>query len=291
MAAGLVLTAGHSPRVAAGEKITAYVSIRPQGYFVQKVGGDLVEVKTLISPGQSHETFDPTPRTLADLAGADIYFTMGLPFEKNLSAKIAATMPNLVRGDLLKNITLLKSPLHGHHDHDIDHGEYDTHVWMDPGRVKTMAANIADCLGRLDTLHRENYQANARAFQIELDVISGTISERLAPYEGKTFYVFHPAFGYFAESFGLKQAAVEFEGKEPSARQLAELVDRIKNEKITTIFIQPQFSRKGADTIARELGVKIEIMDPLEYNYLDNLAYIAEALVASFKGSEAGPNE
>ncbi len=109
------------------------------------------------------------------------------------------------------------------------------------------------------------------------------LRNELLPYKGKTFYVFHPAFGYFAAAFGLKQRAVEAGGRSPSPRQLAALIEQARKEKVRIIFVQPQFDQKGAEAIARAIDGTVINLDPLAYDVLGNFSRIAESLDRSFQ--------
>jgi zinc transport system substrate-binding protein len=149
---------------------------------------------------------------------------------------------------------------------------------MNPRLVKIQARNICEALSRLDPRHREEYVANRKAFEADLDRVDARISRSLAPLKGGKMYVFHPAFGYFADAFGLSQVPIEIEGKEPAARQLAELVDRAKKDRVRVLFVQPQFSARGAETMAKAIGGVVVPIDPLARDYLANLEKIATAV-------------
>jgi zinc transport system substrate-binding protein len=261
-----------SIRAETAKKIKAIVSILPQEYFVKRVGGDYVEVQVLVPPGQSPETFEPTPRQMAALSVADIYFRIGLPFENQLVGKIAAANPRLKIVDTRDGITL--------HAEDIQHGhgsasDMDPHIWLDPKLVEIQAANIARGLSEIDSTHRDVFERNLKEFQADLRRVDSLIAEVLAPLKGRTFYVFHPAYGYFGAAYGLKQKAVEVGGKEPGAKQLAELIDQAKKENVRIIFVQPQFSKASAETVAKAIGGAVVPLDPLAGNYLENLEKMA----------------
>ena len=96
--------------------------------------------------------------------------------------------------------------------------------------------------------------------------------------KGKPFFVFHPSFGYFADDYGLEQIAVETGGSEPSARQLARLIDQARSSDVRVIFVQPQFSRKSAETVAAEIGGAVIPIDPLARDYIENLEQMARAV-------------
>jgi zinc transport system substrate-binding protein len=263
-------------------KLTVFVSILPQAFFLERIGGKHVDVSVFVGEGQSPHTYEPTPRQMAKLASAKAYFAIGVPFEKSVLRKIRQSRKTLVIVETQKGIA--RRTLAGHdHDHGEGHeakgrGTTDPHIWMDPKLVKIQAKNICDALCRLDPVHRGDYTENLKTFQADLDRVDARISHSLAPFRGRRMYVFHPAFGYFADSYGLVQTPVEIEGKEPGARQLASLIERAKKDRVKVIFVQPQFSMKSAEIIAKGIGGVVVPMNPLERDYLTNLEKIAFAV-------------
>lgn len=263
-----------------GEKIKTFVSIISQRYFVERVGGELVAVRVLVGEGQSHETYEPSPAQMSQLAGSRIFFAIGAPFERALVPKIAGVFPELPVIDTSKGVKFISfSPGSGEHGPD-------PHIWLDPKRVRIIARNIHEGLARIDPVHREMYRKNLEAFQDDLNKLDSEIAEILAPIKGRKIYVFHPAFGYFCESYGLQQVALEVEGKEPSARQIARLIENTRKENVKTIFVQPQFSQKSARAIARAIGGKVVTINPLPENYLTEMKKMAETIRASLAGKE-----
>jgi len=256
-------------------KIAAFVSILPQAYFVERVGGEFVEVQVLVPSGQSPATFEPTPRQMAAMSRAEVYFRVGMPFEKQLVAKLAAANPKLKIVNTDSGVDLLPSAAHDEHGGHDHHSELDPHIWLDPELVQIQAENIARGLSELDSAHRGEFEKNLRLFQADLRRVDSLIAEVLAPLAGRTFYVFHPAYGYFGAAYGLKQKAVEMGGKEPSAKQLAQLIEQARAEGVRVIFVQPQFSRASAQTVARAIDGAVVALDPLAGNYLENLETMA----------------
>ena len=265
-----------------GEKINVFVSILPQAYFVERVGGEFVDVSVMVSPGQSPETYSPTPKQMSDLDGARAYFAIGLPFENQLLRKIREVFKNLDIVSTQEGIELRPMEAHeGESGHE--HGSLDPHVWMDPLAVKTISKNIYDELIKLDSAHQPAYEKNLTVFQTELDSLNSLIASRLEPYKGRHIFVFHPVYGYFADRYGLKQTAVEIEGKEPSARQLAAFIEMARDDSVKVIFVQPQFSTKTAETVASAVGGVVVRVDPLARDYINNLGYITDRLVEGLK--------
>jgi zinc transport system substrate-binding protein len=267
-----------------GEKTTVFVSILPQVYFVERVGGPYVEVEVLVPPGQSPATYGPTAGQMVRLSNAKVLFTIGVPFEKAFLPKLASTHPDLRVVDTRARVELRPmSEEHAHGDED-ERGPRDPHIWLDPKRVKIQAKTIHDELVRIDPGHAEGYRANLESFHEELDALDAKIAKILAPFKGRAFYVFHPTYGYFAERYGLQQVAVETEGKEPGPKHLASLIDRAKRDGVKAIFVQPQFSHSSAKTIAREIGGEVVTLDPLAKDYIRNLERMAEELRQALSG-------
>lgn len=149
---------------------------------------------------------------------------------------------------------------------------------MSPRLVKIQARAICEALARLDPAGKAHFEANLKAYSAELDRLDARLAARLAPLKGRKMYVFHPAFGYFADAYGLLQVPIETEGKEPGPRQLARLVDQAKRDQVKVMFVQPQFSTKSARAVAASLGGAVVPIDPLARDYLANLERLAAAV-------------
>lgn len=291
VAIGLLSACDRQPVRNPSNQIRAFVTILPQAYFVERVGGSHVSVGVMVGPGQSYHSYEPTPRQIADLSEAQVYFTVGVPFERALVEKVRSTNPHLIVIDTRNGIRLRATADHcGDESHD--HGdEGDPHVWLDPKLVQIQAATIAEALTRLDSQHAAEYAANRRAFQADLDATSTRIARELAPFKGREFFVFHPSFGYFGDAFGLKQLAVEESGKEPGGSELARLITRAREAGVHTIFVQPQFASHSAQTVASEIGGDVVAIDPLARDYLANLDDMAGKIAASFRATRGGAND
>lgn len=274
--------------VCAEAEISAFVSIQPQAYFLERVGGQHVNVEVLVGEGQSPATFEPSPQQMARLSSARAYFAIGVPFEKNLLKKIRQTHKKLVIVETQKGVVYRHLEGH-HHEHDAKgggehhHGIPDPHIWMDPNLVKVQAANMRDALCELDPANTEDYSRNLKLFVSDLDQVDKRIRAALAPVKGKSMYVFHPAFGYFADAYGLRQIPIEIEGKEPSAKQLARIIDKAKKDGVRVIFVQPQFSRKSAESIAGAIEGAVVPINPLARDYLANLDRMASSVAKGIR--------
>jgi zinc transport system substrate-binding protein len=268
-------------------KIQAFVSILPQAYFVERVGGEFVEVTVLVGPGQSPATYDPSPHEIGHLSDANVYFKIGVPFEVRLLEKAKKIIPNLNIIDTQAGIELRTFESHDPHpDHDHHDNGDDPHVWLDPQLVKIQAATIATELKRLMPSHAEEFEANLADFQNDLDKLDAHIAEMMRPYSKRRFYVFHPSYGYFADRYDLNQVAVEVAGKGPGARQLGILTDQAQADGISAIFVQAQFATGPVEAISHEIGVEVVQIDPLARDYIQNLEQMADRIARSFNGDQ-----
>lgn len=267
---------GSAEQGAHGPALQAWVSIAPQAFFVRRIGGNHVRVETLLAPGQSPATFDPTPKQLVRLAKADVYFRIGVPFEQALIGKLASVTQRVSIIDTRKGVALREMDRGHDHNHDGSAGAFDPHIWLDPALVKIQSRTICEALCESDPARADTYRRNLATFESELEAVADLIRRRLAPIQGRRFYVIHPAYGYFADAFGLAQVAVEVSGKAPSAKKLGRLIDRMRRDGVRTIFVQPQFGMGSAQAIAQAIGGQVVPLDPMAGDYLVNLDDIAK---------------
>ena len=277
--AGAILLVGSEAAVAAEPRLSVFVSILPQVEFVERVGGRRVDVRALVLPGQNPATYSPTPKQLFELSRADVYFRIGVPFENALIPRIRSAMKDLRVVDTRKGIRQREMLGHGrrHENEEADGHEagLDPHIWLDPMLVKQQVQTMRDALSELNPDGAAEYEVNCRAYCDELDRAHERVGRALAPLRGREFFVFHPAYGYFADAYGLKQVAVEAEGKEPGPRQLTALVAAAKERGVKVIFVQPQFDKRNALAIAEAIGGVAVDLDPLAGDYIRNLEEMA----------------
>ena len=285
---GFLASAHISAQEAVETPIPVFVSILPQAYFVERIGGEVVEVNVLVGPGQSPATYEPTPQQIARLSDAKLYFTIGVPFERYLLKRlgIAVNGTRLVETFRTTYDFVGFDDVREHHAEETghhDHGDFDPHIWLDPDLAKLQARAICDGLVMADPTNEQYYESNLNILQADLDSVDARISEQLAPYEGRDFYVFHPAFGHFGRAYGLHQVAIEESGKEPSAKQLADLISKAETDGVKVIVVQEQFSTREAEAVADAVGARIVQLDPLSRDYLTNLENIAKVLADALK--------
>lgn len=268
--------------------VRVVTSILPQAHFVERIGGPAVRVDVLVGPGQSPATYEPTPKQMANLSQSAILFAVGVPFERPLLSQISEMMPQLkivkTQDNIPKELRLQMED-HAHHDpdHAHDHGELDPHIWLDPALVKIQSRGICDALAEAMPEKREFFEANYESFASELDSIDSELSRILEPVRGRELLVFHPAFGHFARAYGLKQIAIEHEGKEPGAGMLARFVERTGAHNVPVIFVQEQFSKAAATAVAEAIGARVVTLDPLARDYSTNMVKMAMTIANSLQ--------
>jgi zinc transport system substrate-binding protein len=265
-------------------ELMAFVSIGPQRYLVQSIAGTRIRVEVLVQSGQDAHTFEPTPKQMTQLSRAKLYFRSGVAFEQSLIPRIRSSNPQLKIIDTQAGIELREIEAGDHEgEQGGDHDQYglDPHIWLSPLLAKRQARTIRDALIEADPDGRGVYEAGYASLAAELDSLHEEIALALAPYRGAEIFVYHPAYGYFTDEYGLRQVAVETGGSEPSAQQLARLIERARQRKIQIVFVQPQFSRTGAEAVAEAIGGVVVPLDPLAEDYVKNLREMAQKIAAA----------
>ncbi len=249
-----------------------FVSILPQRFLAEQVGGREVQVHVLVGPGQNPATYEPTSRQLTLLERADLYWRIGVPFENRWLQRLTRLNPRMQVLDAREGIPLLGAHRHG------DEVHADPHIWMDPNRAILMVRRLAESLAALDPDHAHDYRNRAEALARRLQALDERIRTRLACLKNRTFMAFHPAWSYFADAYGLKQLVIEQEGKRPGARSLARLIDRARRSGVRLILAQIQFSDADARAVASATGATLVHLDPLSADYFGMMERLVETL-------------
>lgn len=272
------------------------VSIPPQKTFVEKVGGDLVEVLSVIPPGNNPENYQVSPQEMVALSKASLYFAIGVETEEaGLLERMMELNPDMAVIEQDQLVDAVYPPIYYEEDglhlddpQDNEEDEHthqgrDAHIWMSPKRVKLMVENIQDQLSALDPENREAYNANAQAYLDELDALDQEIRLALKDVQSKTFLIYHPSMGYFAQDYGLTMVAIESEGKEATAARLRGVIDFAREQEIKVIFYQQEHDKNQAETIASEIGGEVIELAPLDPDYIENMRVIKDAFVQVLK--------
>jgi zinc transport system substrate-binding protein len=281
------------------DRVAVFVSVVPQKYFVQQIGKDLVDVQVMVQPGASPATYEPKPRQMAGISRAQAYFAIGVPFEKAWLKKIAAANDKMKVVHTDQGIEKIPMATHHHHHegeggghkedpnqdaHDQDgHCEPDPHIWLSPPLVKTQARTILTALLEIDPSHGAAYQRNYEQFMSAIDELHAHLKNTFADCQGTKFMVFHPAWGYFAHTYGIEEVPIGVEGKAPKPAQLKALIEQARGQGIRMVFVQPQFSTKSAELVAREIGGRVAVANPLAEDWMNNLRHISEKFKAALK--------
>lgn len=270
-------------------KLAIFVSIPPQAGFVRAIGGERVAVASFAGEGQDPHQISVQPKQMAALNRAHAYFSVGMPFEKHLVEKLREQDDPPLIVDTTAGIKLLRfdegAHDHGAHDHDDghdhEHGESDPHVWLAPEKIEQQVKNIAAALKQLAPEHAAEFDHNLAEYLGKLEALDRAISTQMEPLLGKTFFVYHPAFGYFADAYGLYQEPVQTGGQSPTPKALVEFIAHARADGAKIIFVQPQFDRSKAETVAKEIGGRVVPMDPLAEDVLANLKSIADNIAGA----------
>jgi len=268
------------------ESTQVTVSIVPQAYFVERIGGEFVSVNIMVLPGESPHTYEPTADQMKALSDSAVFFSIGVEYEDVWLPRFEEINPDLLIVDSSEGIERIA--MTGSHDHEgeteedhegnEDHeGGLDPHVWLSPANGKVIAANILTTLSELDPKHATFFQANTESLIADIDQLDTDIKATLSNINEQTFMVFHPSWGYFAHDYGLEQIPVQVEGQDPSASELAGFVETARENNIKVIFVQPSFSTEDAEAISQEIGGEIAVIDPLAEDWLANLQSVAKA--------------
>lgn len=263
----MILVAGCAQTVE-DDKLDVIVSIPPQKEFIEAVGADYVAVDVLIPEGRSPATYDPRPSDLVNIEKADIYFRIGhIPFEKAYTERIKGLNPEMIIVDTSEDVELRTIG-----------GNIDPHIWLSPLAVKKQVDSIEDGLSEIDPENSETYRANAESYKDRLDTLHEELNDTLSGISGNKIMVFHPSWGYFADEYGLEQIAIQQEGKEPTAKDLQDLIKTAQANNISVIFVQEQFNVDIARGIAEEIDGTVVSIDPLSEDYISSMRKIAETL-------------
>ena len=251
-------------------KIGVVVSILPLAEFVEHVGGEKVDVSVMVPPGASPHTHEPTPSQLVAVSKAEVFVKVGsgVQFELAWMDKIIDTNSNMLTVDSSNGVMLMGN---------------DPHIWLSPLNARIMVENICSGLIAVDPENESYYIQNRDAYLRQLDDLDEEIRESLDGVENRAFMVFHPAWGYFARDYELEQIPIEIEGKEPSVKDIANVIDEALERDIKVVFASPQFNQQSARTIADEIGGKVESIDPLAKDYATNMRTVLGYLLQGLK--------
>ena len=259
------------------DKPTITVTLEPLRYFAEAIAGEHYDVVSMVPKGSSPESYDPTPQQLVALSRSEAYLRIGyIGFEQAWMKKLEANTPDMKVFDTSQGVDLIRGEGHWHGDH-FHEGGVEPHIWNSTRNAIIIAENIYGALCELDATHQEDYKNR-------LDTLKETIrrtDENVRTFlenADSTFLIYHPALSYFARDYGLKQISIEEGGKEPSPAYLKHLIELCRQEKAHVIFVQQEFDQRNAQLIADELGIEVVSINPLSYDWDEEMIRVANAL-------------
>jgi zinc transport system substrate-binding protein len=247
--------------------VRVLVTLPPIKFFVEAIGGNLVEVETLVPKGAGAHTYEPTPKQVQGASAAEVWFVIGEPLER----RVENALPNVKVVDLRVGLALRG----GHCSHEGCTEGTDPHFWLSPQQAKIFSHTIAEALIEAREADREEINGRLEKLEYQLQMLDGELRRQLAPCRGETILVSHPAFGYFCDDYDLHQLAVEFEGKEPTPRQVAAVVVEARHAEVKRLILDTQYSAKGARLVAEQLDIPVCPFDPLSEDYFANMHRLA----------------
>ena len=276
------------------EKIIIYTSIQPIAFIASKIAGRYADVRALIPKGKSPHSYTLLPSDLSEMSKARFFFSIRLPFEEfKLEKAFKNSKTKWV--DISKGVQFQR--IEGDDDHNHEHGHdhdahkdaselMDPHIWLNPENDLILARNICDTLRKAMPEHADYFELNFKNFVIVLISLDKKLKKMLKPFKGEIFLVYHPAFGYFARRYGLRQEAIELGGKSPTAKHLHTVIALAKKKKVRIVFVQPEFNRKAAKLIADAINGSVIKLNPLAYNLIDNYMMFASEIQSAMKREE-----
>jgi len=277
------------PDASATTPVHMYTSIAPLAFIVASIGGLHVTVEAFLQAGQDPHIFEPNPREFYNLSRADVYLMSGLPFEYSLVDKIKGQNTKIAIVDITQKITFLapepyqEDPAHAAaHEPGSASAGRDPHFWLGTKQLRQYINAVTDVMSEIDPHHAAVYRHNTARLLARLDTVHAHNVEILAPYRNRVFFSYHPAFNYFAATYGLRQQTVETQGHQPGPRTISTLIQQARAAGVHTVFVQPQYDNKCAQTIASAINGRLVPLDPLAYDVIQNLEHMACMVADSF---------
>lgn len=267
--------------------IGVVVTLLPQAEFVEAVGGDRVKVTVMVPPGADPHTYELTPGQMVEVSNAKMYAKVGsgVEFELVWMDRLIQQNKGMLIVDCADGIQLMPMAEDGYHEtgEQEHHIGTDPHIWLSPDNAKIMVTNIYQGLVDIDPEGAAYYSKNRDNYLAKLDELDKELRDGLAGAKTRLFIVFHPAWGYFAKDYGLEQVPIEVDGKEPSVKNIAYLVEEANNHEIKVVFASPQFNPQSAQVIAKEIGGRVLLIDALAKNYLENMRFVMAEIIQAME--------
>lgn len=272
--AGMALSCAERP---CSDEAVLYVSIPPLKEVVAGIVGDDYPIGILVPAGASPETYEPTPRQFIELNRAQLIFNVGLiDFERALLQKIGDR-------DKIVDLSVGVEPIagscsHGHTGKEHTHG-VDPHIWTSPRALQRMASNAYEAI-RAHYPDSTKYAANHERLQRRLRELDVRTAEKIERSGADYVVIYHPALTYYARDYGLEQAAIEADGKEPSAKCLSETIRKARERGVRKVLYQSQFPSSVVETAARDIGAQTAQINPLRADVIANIDEITDLITS-----------
>ena len=277
--------------LSAAEKLPVSAGLPPVAHIVREIGGEYVTVSSMLPEGRSPHDYAPGTRELRLAVQSKCFFTTDMLYEQRIARALGKRVPVADVTVNIKRLPLIADD-HGHHDHHhcgLDHHSCggdsksgDPHVWLSPLNCAIMGQTVAAELGKLMPQYKKEFQLRADRFSMKMRKLNENIAKRLAPYKGKNFFVYHPAFGYAAALYQLNQKAIELGGREATPTRMAAVIREARKQGVKTVFVQKQFNPASAKALANALKGEVVELDPLAADVEKNLLLLCDALVKGF---------
>ena len=275
------------------DRMTVTVTIPPFAWFVEQIGGDDFKVNVLLPPGADHHIWEPLPAQISSLSGSAAFIMNGqLSFEHAWLDRFRQVNPDMKVLDLSGTIEMIghediedggeDREGHGHAEGVGEdghaHGGPDPHYWMSPVAARIMARDVRDFLAEINPASAEKYDANLSAVSRKIAEVDSTVRAALGDDPHRTVLIYHPALAYMGRDYGFEQVSFEDEGKSPSPARMKELIDVAREKGIKIIFIQAEYDVRNAQSLSRETGARLVVINPMNPEWPEAVIEVAKAL-------------
>lgn len=251
------------------DKRVITVTIEPLRYFAQRIVGDKFVVETMVPQGGNPETYEPSAKQMMNLSHSDLYIKVGsIGFERTWMKRLEKSAPHSIVIDSSAGIETMES----------ENGIPDPHTWMSCINAAIIARNIYNAVASIDAKDSIQFKNNLDKLLVDIEEVDTEIRSLLTKDKSRAFLIYHPILTYYARDYGLVQLPLEEEGREPSAQQMETLIKKAKQNNVRTFFVQKEFAARSTNVILRSVGAKREEINPLSYNWTEEMKNIVKKL-------------
>lgn len=257
------------------------VTILPQQYLAEQIAGDRFDIHCVVPLNSNPEAYDPTPEQLMAVERSEAYLRVGmLGFEMAWMDRLVRNNPDMKVYDTSLGVDMIENEHTHTHGNGVVHAAHtvDPHIWCSPRNVRVMAQNMYNAFVELDPEGTEYYRRNYNALIQRVDSVDGVLTDILQPHRGAAFAIYHPSLTYLARDYGLLQLCIEQAGKESSARAMKQVVEQARAADVAVVFVQKEFDSRQVVTFAQEVDAPIVTINPLNYDWAEEMIHIANAI-------------